>query len=836
MIKNFKLKRINNFSDKLKLIDSKLNYKTINKKNNKIYLFLTLNLNFKNNYFFKFLIIFIFFYFLINFYKNNYLKDDYFNKYTYINEKLGNDYNSSIIIDNLLKNKKVNITLIDKESHTEIIKKKLFTFLNYNNIKFFNNYINICLKGILIDKHKYPLLKLPKISVIIPVYKGGKYLYYSLRSIQNQNMKEIEIILIDDCSPDDTIIKIKNYMKEDPRIRLIQNKINRKILYSKSIAALNSNGKYILQLDQDDLFIRNDAFDILYNEAENNNLDLTQIRDIFIKKPFLEKKTRINFIGRHFIFLRKSKDNYFFSHYKTQPEIKNKMFLNGCVFPLWGLLIRTDLYKKTIYYLWPIIMNYELIYYEDYLVTSFIVILSKRYKYLNNFALIHLNHKNSASNIFIKKFYISLLFFATILYNYYINIHPEDIQIAINLIQRYSYIYKPSYKIFPKLFQYNIINILNNQFLSSKNKGFILKVLKINPKKFKIWNSYKYLMNDSEYESILKYQKLTTLKPIINLNKKMRISIIIYCFEFIYLKKTIISILNQEFDKYEIIIVYDNNEYIYLNLIKNFLNIYPNIKIINNKKRKGILYSYSKGILLSQGDFILTLKSGETLANENILNNIYKIIINNYFDILEFNLLINNSKNININSFNLYKCKHFKKDINLDSFKYNKNYLEIYQQKDLLSNKLIKGTIYRNILKKYRFLEYKRNIYNYFDEIIEFLLFKDRPIFKRIDIYGVIQYINIINELYINNKINSKNQIIIDSIYYINFLFETSSNTFTEKKFVLDEFYNKLSIIYNKFNKINIESINLYKKFLNCKYITNLDKINLKFYINSLIN
>ena len=123
-------------------------------------------------------------------------------------------------------------------------------------------------------------------------------------------------------------------------------------------------------------------------------------------------------------------------------------------------------------------------------------------------------------------------------------------------------------------------------------------------------------MNDSEYESILKYQKLTTLKPIINLNKKMRISIIIYCFEFIYLKKTIISILNQEFDKYEIIIVYDNNEYIYLNLIKNFLNIYPNIKIINNKKRKGILYSYSKGILLSQGDFILTLKSGETLAND----------------------------------------------------------------------------------------------------------------------------------------------------------------------------------------------------------------------------
>ena len=114
------------------------------------------------------------------------------------------------------------------------------------------------------------------------MYKGSQYLHYSLRSVQNQKMKEIEIILIDDCSPDNSLTIIKKYMKEDERIRLIKNQINRKILFSKSMAALNCNGKYILQLDQDDLFIRDDAFDILYNEAEKNNLDLTQIRDIFI--------------------------------------------------------------------------------------------------------------------------------------------------------------------------------------------------------------------------------------------------------------------------------------------------------------------------------------------------------------------------------------------------------------------------------------------------------------------------------------------------------------------------------------------------------------------------
>ena len=118
----------------------------------------------------------------------------------------------------------------------------------------FNKFTNSCHNGILLDNKKYPLLKNPKISVIIPLYNAGNFLNYSLRSAQNQKMKEIEIILVDDCSTDDTIEKVEKYMKEDERIRLIKNIKNRKILYSKSMAALNSNGKYIVQLDQDDLF------------------------------------------------------------------------------------------------------------------------------------------------------------------------------------------------------------------------------------------------------------------------------------------------------------------------------------------------------------------------------------------------------------------------------------------------------------------------------------------------------------------------------------------------------------------------------------------------------
>ena len=107
----------------------------------------------------------------------------------------------------------------------------------------------------------------PKISVIIPIYNGGKYLNYSLKSVQNQNMKDIEIIIIDDNSNDNSLEIIKNYMKTDKRIRLIENRENRKILFCKSLAVLNSKGKYIIEIDQDDMHYFNTKFEGLFYKA-----------------------------------------------------------------------------------------------------------------------------------------------------------------------------------------------------------------------------------------------------------------------------------------------------------------------------------------------------------------------------------------------------------------------------------------------------------------------------------------------------------------------------------------------------------------------------------------
>ena len=98
--------------------------------------------------------------------------------------------------------------------------------------------------------------------MVIPVYDAGDKISKSVISAQNQNVANIEIILVNDASNNETYNIIKKLEKEDPRILLINNKKNMGTLYSRCIGALKSNGKYIFPLDNDDLFFDEDVLDV----------------------------------------------------------------------------------------------------------------------------------------------------------------------------------------------------------------------------------------------------------------------------------------------------------------------------------------------------------------------------------------------------------------------------------------------------------------------------------------------------------------------------------------------------------------------------------------------
>ena len=132
-----------------------------------------------------------------------------------------------------------------------------------------------------------------------------------MRSIQNQNFLNIEIIIVDDGSIDNSVEIVKELMREDRRIKLLSNGINRGTLYTKTKGVLNAKGKYVMTLDHDDLYSTKYVFNKLYREAERYNLELlgfssistgVEIKNLMksdyenyfetkiIKKPFLKKR------------------------------------------------------------------------------------------------------------------------------------------------------------------------------------------------------------------------------------------------------------------------------------------------------------------------------------------------------------------------------------------------------------------------------------------------------------------------------------------------------------------------------------------------------------------
>ena len=118
----------------------------------------------------------------------------------------------------------------------------------------------------------------PKISVIIPLYNCEQYIKYTIRSIQNQKMKDFEIILINDNSKDGSLNLVESLQKEDKRIKILNNKKNMGTLYSRSIGTLNARGEYIFPLDNDDMFSEGDIFDTIYNISKYQKYDIVEFK------------------------------------------------------------------------------------------------------------------------------------------------------------------------------------------------------------------------------------------------------------------------------------------------------------------------------------------------------------------------------------------------------------------------------------------------------------------------------------------------------------------------------------------------------------------------------
>jgi len=129
------------------------------------------------------------------------------------------------------------------------------------------------------------------VSVIIPVYNVELYLEKCLDSLINQTLKNIEIILINDCSTDNSEVIIQDYLKLDSRIVYLQQSTNQGQGFARNYGIKKAKGEYILFVDSDD-YIKPDAAELLYNKAKSLDLDVLEADYFKVGNNVVEQRNR----------------------------------------------------------------------------------------------------------------------------------------------------------------------------------------------------------------------------------------------------------------------------------------------------------------------------------------------------------------------------------------------------------------------------------------------------------------------------------------------------------------------------------------------------------------
>ena len=111
-----------------------------------------------------------------------------------------------------------------------------------------------------------------KVSVVIPVYNVQEYIVECLESIMLQDLKDIEVIIVNDGSTDNSIPNIQNIIDNNVNIQLI-NKVNGGLSSARNTGLLHAKGEYVLFVDSDD-YLEKDFLDKLYSQAIEHDLDI----------------------------------------------------------------------------------------------------------------------------------------------------------------------------------------------------------------------------------------------------------------------------------------------------------------------------------------------------------------------------------------------------------------------------------------------------------------------------------------------------------------------------------------------------------------------------------
>ena len=115
------------------------------------------------------------------------------------------------------------------------------------------------------------------VSVIVPVYKVEAFIEHCIRSLMEQTLREVEFVIVDDCSPDNSLSiarrVIKDYPEREGQVRLIRHEANKGLPAARNSGLAVATGEYVFHCDSDD-FVEPEMLERLYRTAKEKEADI----------------------------------------------------------------------------------------------------------------------------------------------------------------------------------------------------------------------------------------------------------------------------------------------------------------------------------------------------------------------------------------------------------------------------------------------------------------------------------------------------------------------------------------------------------------------------------
>ena len=259
------------------------------------------------------------------------------------------------------------------------------------------DFINNNIKGILINTEKVKLSEKPKVSIVVPCYNCEKFLLRAIRSIQNQNFSNFEIIISNDGSSVDTLKFIEQLQKEENRIRIVNHKKNMGLLHARCIGTLAAKGEYVFPFDSDDMFLDKDVIFVLTNIISEGNFDIiiynsitTDLKPNVYTTTFEPTGFDNNHIPNRVLF----QPELGYYHISPSDNIE-QINLNDEL--IHGKFFRTNIYKKAVNKLGKERYSRFMILAEDDVVNNCIFNLAKSAKFIAKYGYLYINNEESYS-------------------------------------------------------------------------------------------------------------------------------------------------------------------------------------------------------------------------------------------------------------------------------------------------------------------------------------------------------------------------------------------------------------------------------------------------------